>query len=286
MNGVAGAADHERPPALAADRRTPGRPGRTRLVAGAALPPLLVAAAVLVAWELAVDVFEVSEFVLAKPSGILAELVDSRQLLLDASWYTLRAIVYGFALSAGVGIVLALLLGVWRPIDRAFYPLVVAFQTVPKVALAPIFVLWFGYGLAPKMLLIATIAFFPVALNMRTGLNAVDSELLLLMRSVGASRWEILRKVQIPNSLPYLFAGLKIAITFSVIGAIVAEFAGSSEGLGYLIEFASTQLDTRLVFAALAVVSVLGLALYYGVALLERLIARRYPQPQGLTGVA
>ena len=286
MTGITGAADHEPPPALAADRRSAGRPGRTRLAAAAALPPLLVAAAVLVAWELAVDVFEVSEFVLAKPSAILAELVDSRQLLLDASWYTLRAIVYGFALSAGVGIVLALLLGVWRPVDRAFYPLVVAFQTVPKVALAPIFVLWFGYGLAPKMLLIATIAFFPVALNMRTGLAAVDSELLLLMRSVGASRWEILRKVQIPNSLPYLFAGLKIAITFSVIGAIVAEFAGSSEGLGYLIEFASTQLDTRLVFAALAVVSVLGLALYYGVALLERLIARRYPQPQGLTGVA
>lgn len=286
MNGVTPAANRGRPPALAAGRRTAGRPGRARLALTAALPPLLVTVAVLVAWELAVNVFDVSEFVLAKPSEIVAELGDSRELLVDASWSTLQAIVYGFGLSAAVGILLALLLGVWRPIDRAFYPLVVAFQTVPKVALAPIFVLWFGYGLAPKMLLIATIAFFPVALNMRTGLNAVDSELLLLMRSVGASRWEILRKVQIPNSLPYLFAGLKIAITFSVIGAIVAEFAGSSEGLGYLIEFASTQLDTRLVFAALAVVSVLGLALYYGLALLERLIARRYPQPQGVTGVA
>jgi NitT/TauT family transport system permease protein len=260
-------------------------PGRVRSLAAQVLPPLGVALALLVGWQLAIDIFDVSEFVLAKPTEIVAELGDSQEVIVDASWYTLREIVYGFALSAAIGVLIALLLAASRAADRALYPLVVAFQTVPKVALAPIFVLWFGYGLAPKMLLIATIAFFPVALNMRTGLNAVDADLLSLMRSVGASRWQILRKVQIPNSLPYLFAGLKIAITFSVIGAVVAEFAGSSQGLGYLIEFASTQLDTPLVFAALLVISLLGLALYYAVALLERLVGRRYPQPQGLQAV-
>ncbi len=256
-----------------------------RTVAAQVLPPLAVTILVLVGWELAIGIFDVSEFVLSKPTEIVAELSASRELLIDASWYTLREILFGFLLSAAVGILIAVLLAVSRIADRALYPLVVAFQTVPKVALAPIFVLWFGYGIFPKMLLIATIAFFPVALNMRTGLNAVDRDLMLLMRSVGASRWQILGKVQLPNSLPYLFAGLKIAITFSVIGAVVAEFAGSSQGLGYLIEYASTQLDTRLVFASLLVISVLGLALYYAVALLEHLIGRRFPQPQALTVV-
>jgi NitT/TauT family transport system permease protein len=264
------------------DRPTGGRSRRARTIAERAVPPLVVTVVVIVAWELAVELFEVSEFVLAKPTEIIAELSDSSALLREAAGYTLKEIVLGFALSAVVGIAIALLLAASRLADRALYPLVVAFQTVPKVALAPIFVLWFGYGVVPKMLLIATIAFFPVALNMRTGLEAVDRDLLLLLRSVGASRWEVLRKVQIPSSLPYLFAGLKIAITFSVIGAVVAEFAGSSEGLGYLIEFASTQLDTRLVFAALLVISVLGLALYYAVGLLEWLVNRRFPPPPGL----
>jgi NitT/TauT family transport system permease protein len=260
-------------------------PGRGRAIASRVLPPLLVAVAVLVVWEVVVEVFDVSEFVLAKPTEILAELSDSSALLREAAGYTLQEIVLGFALSAVVGIAIALLLAAWPLADRALYPLVVAFQTVPKVALAPIFVLWFGYGVFPKMLLIATIAFFPVALNMRTGLEAVDRDLLLLLRSVGASRLEVLRKVQIPSSLPYLFAGLKIAITFCVIGAVVAEFAGSSQGLGYLIEYASTQLDTRLVFAAFVVISVLGLALYYAVGVLEWLVNRRFPPPPGLRTV-
>lgn len=290
MTGVGEAARREdarradRPLSLP-DRPPAARPSRARRWTERALPPLVVTIVVLVAWELAVELFDVSPFVLAKPTEILAELSDSSALLRDAAGYTLQEIVYGFALSAVVGIAIALLLAAWRLADRALYPLVVAFQTVPKVALAPIFVLWFGYGLFPKMLLIATIAFFPVALNMRTGLEAVDRDLLLLLRSVGATRWEVLRKVQIPSSLPYLFAGLKIAITFSVIGAVVAEFAGSSEGLGYLIEFASTQLDTRLVFAALVVISVLGLALYYAVGLLEWLVNRRFPPQQGLRAV-
>lgn len=287
MNGAAtGTAVGKTEASRARDRALPARRGPWRSLSEHILPPLAVTIVVLVAWELAIDIFDVSEFVLSKPTEIVAELGASRELLTDASWYTFREIVWGFLLSAAVGIAIALLLAVSRAADRALYPLVVAFQTVPKVALAPIFVLWFGYGILPKMLLIATIAFFPVALNMRTGLNAVDPNLLLLVRSVGASRWQILRKIQLPNSLPYLFAGLKIAITFSVIGAVVAEFAGSSQGLGYLIEYASTQLDTRLVFAALLVISALGLALYYAVALLERLIARRFPQPQGTTAVA
>jgi NitT/TauT family transport system permease protein len=145
----------------------------------------------------------------------------------------------------------------------------VLFQNVPKIALAPLFILWFGYDLAPKIILIVVIAFFPVALNMLVGLRAADPNLVTLMRTVGATRTEILWRVQIPNSLPYLMSGIKIAITLSVIGAIVGEFAGASAGLGYMIQFASTQMETSLVFAALAQVSVLGMLFYYGIELIE-----------------
>ncbi len=246
---------------------------------GGIWPSALLATLAVVAWEIVVDVFDVSHFVIAKPSEIAEELVDKRELLLDALWITTEEIVYGFALSAVIGVLLALVVARFRWVDRALYPLIVLFQNVPKVALAPIFILWFGYGLTPKLLLVVVIAFFPITLNMRVGLQAVDGDLLLLMRSVGASRGQILRRIQIPTALPYLFAGMRIAITFCVIGAVVAEFAGASEGLGYLIQYGSTQLDTPLVFSGLTVISILGLALYYAMSALEWLVARRFPLP-------
>ena len=152
------------------------------------------------------------------------------------------------------------------------------FQTVPKVALAPIFILWFGFGLTPKILLITVIAFFPITLNLLAGFHATDPNLKLLMRSVGASPTRTLFRIMVPSALPQLFAGMKIAITFAVIGAIVAEFAGASNGLGYLIQFGSTQLDTPMLFAALVLVSAIGVALYYGVVLLERLLLPWRPE--------
>jgi NitT/TauT family transport system permease protein len=152
---------------------------------------------------------------------------------------------------------------------------------VPKVALAPIFILWFGYGLMPKIGLILVIAFFPVTLSMLAGMQSVDNSLLALMNSVGAGPTEILLRIRVPHSLPSLMAGTKIAATLSVIGAIVGEFAGASDGLGYTIQFASTQLDTAQVFAALLLVSVLGIAFYYAAEVLERAVvpwAPRYNQ--------
>ena len=168
------------------------------------------------------------------------------------------------------GVLVALTIVRFERFGRALYPLVVLFQNVPKVALAPIFILWFGYDLAPKVLLIVVIAFFPVAIDMLAGLQSVEPSFVALMRSVGASKGKIMLRVRIPHSLPHLMAGLKVAITFSVIGAIVGEFAGANAGLGYVIQFASTQLDTPLIFAALVVVSVLGLAFYYVVEFAEQ----------------
>lgn len=244
----------------------------------AVLPPLALMIVTLVIWEIAIRLFKVPTFVLPAPSAIVASLIESRAALMVAAKATAIEVLFGFILAAVTGIAVALVIVRFERFGRALYPLVVLFQTVPKVALAPIFILWFGYDLAPKILLIVVIAFFPVAIDMLAGLQSVEPSFVALMRSVGASKTEILRRVRIPHSLPHLMAGLKVAITFSVIGAIVGEFAGASAGLGYMIQFASTQLDTPLVFAALVVVSILGLVFYYLVELAERLLVPWAPK--------
>lgn len=240
-------------------------------------PSVVLFIGIFAAWEIIVEVFNVSSFVVAKPSEFIAEMWISRELLMAGTWVTLQEILVGFLISIVVGVIIAVFIVRFSWADRAVYPLIVLFQVVPKVALAPIFILWFGYGLTPKLVLIVVIAFFPITLNMIVGLKSVDNELLLLMKSVGSTRNQILTRIQIPTSLPHLFAGLRIAITFAVIGAVVAEFAGASAGLGYLIQFASTQMDTPLMFAALTIISLLGLVLYYGMSLVEFLLKGKFP---------
>jgi NitT/TauT family transport system permease protein len=233
-------------------------------------PTLLLIAIALALWEGIARVFHLPTFVLPAPSTIALVLIHRQDALFAASLVTAEEVLYGFILSGAVGIAVALVIARFDAFGRALYPLVVLFQTVPKIALAPLFILWFGYDLQPKVALIVVIAFFPVALDMLAGLQSVDQNLVVLLRSVGATRTEILRRVQIPNSLPHLMSGLKIAVTLSVIGAIVGEFAGASAGLGYMIQFASTQMEAPLVFAALIEVSVLGLVFFYAVEAIER----------------
>ena len=242
-----------------------------------AWPPLALTIVLLAAWEAAIRLLDASTFVVAAPTAIAEDMVASAPILAQATWITTQEILWGFLISLVVGIALAMLVVRFRWIERAVYPLIVLFQVVPKVALAPIFILWFGYTMTPKLVLIVVIAFFPITINMVLGLKRTDEDLILLMRSVGSTRAQILTKVQLPNSLPYLFAGTRIAITLAVIGAVVAEFAGSQGGLGYQIQFASTQLDTARMFAALIVVSLLGLVFYYAVGLVEWLMRRRFP---------
>jgi NitT/TauT family transport system permease protein len=264
-----------RPPVALPVDRPPARLGRAALRVA---PPILFTVAAIGVWQLTVSLLDVSPTVVPKPTAVVETLVDQWDLIWDATKTTLVEILYGFALSVVIGVALALLLARFRMLDRAVYPLVVIFQNVPKIAIAPLLILWFGFGIAPKAILITFIAFFPITVTMRTGLASVDPDLVLLLRSVGASRNEILFRVQLPWSIPFLFAGLHVAITLSVIGAIVAEFAGASNGLGYLIEFASTQLDTPLVFAGITAISVVGVALYYAVTLTEIALSRRFPR--------
>jgi NitT/TauT family transport system permease protein len=234
------------------------------------MPAFGLAACIVAFWEVVVRLFHVPTFVVPAPTAIFESLLSNWRPLAVAAKATSLEVLFGFVLSAIVGMAVALIIVRLERFGRALYPLIVLFQNVPKIALAPIFILWFGFDLAPKIVLIVVIAFFPVTIDMLAGLQSVEPSFVSLMRSVGASNGKILMRVRIPHSLPHLMAGLKVAITFSVIGAIVGEFAGANQGLGYVIQFASTQLDTPLIFAALVVVSVLGLAFYYVVEFAER----------------
>ena len=235
----------------------------------AILPALALAAGILVVWQLACNFFKIQSYSLPSPLSILGQLISQQSLLAKAALVTGEEVVIGFILSAVTGIALALVISRFTAFGRALYPIIVLFQTVPKIAMAPLFILWFGFNMFPKIVLIVVIAFFPVALNMLAGLESTDENLIALFRSVGATRTEILRRVQLPHSMPALMAGLKVAITLSVIGAIVGEFAGASAGLGYVIQFASTQLETPLVFAALVEVSIVGVVFYYLIEFFE-----------------
>lgn len=248
---------------------SPTTAGRLRHAFNSILPAIILSIVVLVIWEAISRIFKLPQFVLPAPSSIGQMLITRQASLSQAAWVTAEEILYGFLLSTIVGMLIAVTIARFERMGRAVYPLMVLFQNVPKIALAPLFILWFGYDLAPKILLIVVMAFFPVALNMLVGLQSADPNLVTLMRTVGASRTEILMRVQIPNSLPYLMSGIKIAITLSVIGAIVGEFAGASAGLGYMIQFASTQMETSLVFAALIQISLLGMFFYYAIEFIE-----------------
>jgi NitT/TauT family transport system permease protein len=252
------------------------RPGPFRFLDAA--PSVILGLILITLWETAIHVFQVEVFVAPAPSAIALSLAQNASLLAQATLVTAEEVLVGFVLASLVGAGLALLIVRFSLLGRALYPIIVLFQTVPKVALAPIFILWFGYDLSPKLVLIVVIAFFPVTLDMLAGLQSVEPGLIALMRSVGAKDNDILFRVRIPNALPHLMAGMKIAITLSVIGAIVGEFAGASAGLGYMIQFASTQLDTPLVFAALIVISVVGVVFYYLIELLERVMTPWAPK--------
>ncbi|HEX7101996.1 MAG TPA: ABC transporter permease [Nitrolancea sp.] len=240
-----------------------------RLVAWG-VPSVLIAAA-LVAWELIVRITDTPRWFLPPPTAIVTALVDSRRLMLHHTWVTLEELLLGFAISVLLGIAFALAIASSRIVERAFYPFVVASQAIPIIALAPILLIWFGYGLTPKVIVVVLICFFPVVVNTVDGLRSVDPELVDLLRSMGANEWTIYRVVRIPSSLPYVFSGTRIAAAVSVVGALIGEWVGASAGLGYLMTRSAAQFLTARVFAAVLISAVIGLAMFVIVSLLERL---------------
>jgi NitT/TauT family transport system permease protein len=227
-------------------------------------------------WEVAVYVFAFAPYILPPPSRIFAKLFSSYRLLLSHGSVTLVEAICGFLLGASAGTTCAIAMARSRLIERMLYPLVISSQTFPKEALAPLFVIWFGFGLLPKVVIAGLISFFPVVVNTTRGLLSVDPLILDLMRSLSANHRQIFTKVRLPNAIPYLFAALKMCITLSVIGAVVGEFVGASAGLGHLIQLANSELATDLMFAALISLGFMGTCLFLLVDGLEKTALKRW----------
>lgn len=223
-------------------------------------------------WEAAVEVFAVPPFLLPAPSAVAVELVARWPLYLQQAQSTLLATLLGFAVAAVAGIALGMAIAYSWIFRGVLYPVILVLQVVPKVAVAPLIIVWVGYGLPSRVLVAAVISFFPIVMNTVTGLKSVEPELLDLVRMLRGSRTQEFVKIAFPNAMPLIFSGLKVAITLAVIGAIVAEFISSNSGLGYLILVANSELNVAMSFAALIVLSVMGLLLFGLVGLCERVL--------------
>lgn len=244
------------------------------------LAPIAFVALFLAAWQVAAetgflaDSLGLDPLLVPSPSEIATALYEDRAILAENALVTLTEVVAGFGLAVLLGVGAAVLLHLNEPLRRAAYPVVVASQTIPVIVIAPILVVWFGYGIGPKLAVIALICFFPLAVNTLDGLRSVPRELTDMMRSLDARRSRILLDVELPASLPYLFSGAKIAVAVAVIGAVFGEWVGASSGLGYLMLQDNAQLETARLFASVFLLSAIALTLFGLVALLERLAIR------------
>ncbi|KAA2313912.1 ABC transporter permease [Pseudooceanicola sediminis] len=236
-----------------------------------ALSPILLIALILL-WEGLIRWFEVPKIVVPAPSAVFVALWDG--IVSGLFWphflVTLWEIVAGFGIGSVIGILLGILIGLSPLMERLIYPYVVAFQTLPKVAIAPIIVIWFGYGLSSKIIITATIAFFPLLANTIVGLRSAPREQIEMLEACTANRWQIFRMIRLPQALPFIFVGLDVAVVLSVIGAIVGEFVGARAGLGYLILQKNFSFDMAGVFAILIILSMIGVGLHMLVVAVQR----------------
>ncbi|TMQ23516.1 MAG: ABC transporter permease [Candidatus Rokuibacteriota bacterium] len=234
------------------------------------LPSAALFGALLVAWQLAGPAFGIREYLLPAPTSVVRAMLNVSIPWPTHIWITTLEIVGGFAVAAGAGVALGIAIA-WSPVAaRALVPFLVFVNTLPKVAVAPLFLLWLGYGVVPNILIAALIGFFPVVINTAVGLTQVDEELLDLGRVFGAPTWKVFVKIRLPNALPYVLSALKITATAAVVGAVVGEFVASQAGLGMVIVNAQTNLNTPVAFAALVWISIVGLTLYGVVVLAAR----------------
>lgn len=232
--------------------------------------PIAISMALLVLWEIAVRSLGIRSIILPPPSEIIAAVVSRRELLLTHLWPSLYLTVLGFALSVVGGILVAVLITYSSILRRSLYPIIVVSQVVPKISIAPLFIVWFGTGTMSSLLLAFLIAFFPMTINSALGFQSIDEDIHRMARTFMGSPWQIFWKIRMPNALPYIFSGMKISITLAIIGVIVSEFVASQEGIGYLIKLAGGLLDTPLMMAAITVLSISGLALYGLIVLAEQ----------------
>jgi NitT/TauT family transport system permease protein len=235
----------------------------------AAIPWIFVVS-LLAIWELACVALHVPVFVLPRPSQVTVSLYNQFGAIIDNSWTTLLRTLLGFAIAVVLGVILGLAIGSSRLVYRGLYPVLVGFNSIPKVAVVPVFVIWFGIGTVPAVLTAFLVSFFPIAVNVATGLATIEPELLDVMRSLGARKRKILMKVGLPRAMPYFFASLKVAITLAFVGTIISETVAANKGIGYLMMAATANFDTPLVFAGLFVIAVMGIVMYALFAVVEQ----------------
>jgi len=243
-----------------------------RRLLGETLIPVATLLGTLAVWEVATRAFRVPRFIMPAPSAILGEGWEWRYRFIGHTWVTLYETLGGFALSMVVGVPLAVLIVYSPTLRRGIYPLIILAQSVPKIAIAPVLLLVLGYGEIPKMVVAFLVAFFPVVVDTATGLAATPPELLDLSRSYRASPFKTFLKVRLPMALPFIFAGAKVAITLSVIGAVVGEFVGSDKGLGYVILSSTSYWKTEVAFSAMILLSLMAIVLFAAVSLVERVV--------------
>jgi NitT/TauT family transport system permease protein len=248
--------------------------------------PWISVVTLILAWWLGVAAFDVKSYILPTPAETLRSLVEHWRPLATNGAITLATTLLGFSVTLVFGTLLGMLVGTSRLAHQAIYPLIVAFNSVPKAALVPIFIVWFGLGTVPAVITAFLLSFFPVVANVALAFSSIEPELVDLIRSLGGSRRDLMVKIGIPRSLPYLFASLKVAITLSFVGSIIAEVIGGNGGIGNVMLVASSNFDMPLVFAALSVVGVLGTAMYAVFELLDRRWASWAVRPAGLQGTA
>jgi NitT/TauT family transport system permease protein len=246
------------------------RPSSERGIQTAWLKPLLFLVLLIVLWDLSIRVFRIPPYQIPAPKDVLVTLWDEWPNLLAEAWPTTLATFWGFLLSAAFGIPVAMLIAGSRTVESYVYPLLVFSQSIPKIAIAPLLVVWFGFGMMPKVLSAFLLGFFPVVVSAVQGFKSVEPDMLDLARAMEANRLQVFRMVSFPHALPAIFAGLKISITLAVVGAVVGEFVGSNSGIGFVLQRSIGNFELPLMFAALVVLALIGVILFWILDVLER----------------
>jgi NitT/TauT family transport system permease protein len=245
-------------------------PARVATVAATVGLPLAGAAGFVALWWLAIPVFDIQPYIVPTPAAVVAAFAESPGSLTVNAWVTLTETIIGFGLTVVGGLLIGLALSSSTVVERAIYPVLVALHAVPKLAFAPLLIVWMGFGAGPKVVMVVLMCFFPIVLATTTGLTSTAADLVELSHSLAASRWQTFVKVRLPAALPQIFVGLKTAIPLAVIGALVGELFGADAGLGYVIVSATS--DTALAFAAIALLAAMSIALFYALVVAERLL--------------
>ena len=246
--------------------RSVGRKSRWR----GSLVPVITVVIVLVIWEAVVRVFELPRWLLPAPTAIWGGFLETINTLPGHVWATTSETLAGFLLAVITGIGMAVLIAYTPWLERAIYPLLVAIQSVPKIAIAPVVIIWFGFGFLKAIVIVYLVCFFPIVISTVTGLKSTPSEYIEMARTYEASRWEIFRRVRFPSALPHIFVGLKVGISLAVIGAVIAEFVGARDGLGFLIIISGGNVRTDIAFAAIILLALISVLLFYAIVALER----------------